>query len=434
MRRHLVIGLILVLAAAWAWIALRPGPEERLAELVAELRARGEPVTLAETEPHLPPDEENGALDLDAAWAWWDAHEPEDYWEARVAGPWNPTGMAPWEENSTPEQLAALDEFLVFTAPLHEMVDRGAEKAEIAWPLPDLDEDAFALGVRAPLLQELNRHLSARALKGAGADDRLRALRTKLRIATRLRARTMIGHLVASTVFAQGCRELRTNLLMRSVDPAAARAQLDAALAHGWDATFRPMVRRERAFLLERLPYWMDGSAQEAWYESIGGTPPGLGDALRRLLRGTNPFDDGDAFDADETIREIREMERWLDPALDARALHDATPGSVTTQSSIAAVLGRIRVKLVQSDMLARLARVALAAYEHRRAHGDWPATAADLAPLFPDGVPRDPYTDEPFALERDADALVIRARPWPDLIENLDDPLEHGHVWRLAP
>ncbi len=70
MRRKIALGLLLVLAAMGVYLALMPGPEDRLADLIAEFRAQGEPVTIADMDAPMPPDSENGAPELDAAMAW----------------------------------------------------------------------------------------------------------------------------------------------------------------------------------------------------------------------------------------------------------------------------------------------------------------------------------------------------------------------------
>jgi len=66
-RRHkAVFILIAALVGILLWLVLRPSSEDRMAEFVAELRARGEPVTLADMDSTMPSDQENGA------WRPWD--------------------------------------------------------------------------------------------------------------------------------------------------------------------------------------------------------------------------------------------------------------------------------------------------------------------------------------------------------------------------
>jgi hypothetical protein len=62
----------------------------------------------------------------------------------------------------------------------------------------------------------------------------------------------------------------------------------------------------------------------------------------------------------------------------------------------------------LRTEAAARLARVALAAADLRATHGDFPASLDELRPMFPDGVPLDPYTDAPFVYERTAAGVRI--------------------------
>ena len=434
MRRKLVVGLVVALAAAWAWIALRPSPEDRLAELVAELRARGEPVTLAEMERPLPPDDQNGALDLDAAMAWFEEHEPESGWKPRIAGPWNPDVLFPYEDNATPEQLAALDDFLVFLGPLFDHVDRGADKPEIAWPLPARDtvESVMAGVTIVPVIQRLQQFLSARAISGESEPERRRAIRSILAIGARLRTLPLIDHLVAATVHASGSGLLRDALAEERVDPQLARVSLDGMLSTQWEARFPAVVRGERAHALETIPFWLDGSVYREMPETFG-TPPTVNERfiriVRGLVRGRWRGGDGPVSPA-LMIDWARDLEPYLDPSLTQAGTEEVFAGM--PENRFAVLLPRLRAKLVQCDMSARLGRVALAAHEHRRVHGDWPVETGELEPLFPGGVPVDPYTGGPFAMKRDGDALVLSARPGSELLVGLDDPLDWGHVWRL--
>lgn len=438
MRRKILAGLVVAFVAVWTCIALLPGPEERLADLIAELRARGEPVSLVEMEAPFPPDAENGAPDIDAAMAWLEQNQPDGSWESEVAGPWNVNLLSPWQETATPEQMAALADLLVRIAPMHALIDRAAEKREIAWPLPARDTAAGVLenGIPVRLLQDLGQHLSARALGAAGSDERLRAIRSGLAISARLRVRTMIEHLVAAVMYASACGNLRDGLTRGTLDPAEARRVLDDVLVDTWEARFPDLVRGERAHLLDAFPFWLDGTLEAELAKSFG-KPPGAWErvqhAAKQLLRGRNPFEDG--LD-DLTIDDVRALGRYLGPDADAKSTLEARDS--TTRSRLTVLLPRVRERLIQTDVSVRIARLALAAYAHRRLHGAWPSSADDLAPLLGGDVPHHPFTGEPFVLERDgeSDVLVVRARPWNGAVfGSVDDPEEElGHVWRLPP
>ena len=97
-----------------------------------------------------------------------------------------------------------------------------------------------------------------------------------------------------------------------------------------------------------------------------------------------------------------------------------------------------IRLRGVQKSRLRhraqiRVARMGLAALAHRQRHGSWPEYPEELAPLFPDGVPVDPFTLEPCEFALDNGVLRIEAAvPWLD--ESPDDGREDERVsWKLG-
>jgi hypothetical protein len=127
----------------------------------------------------------------------------------------------------------------------------------------------------------------------------------------------------------------------------------------------------------------------------------------------------------------LRGLDRYLAADADRRAMWEQwQDGSDLGQRVFSA--GQLGWILARADARGRLARLALAAYEHRRLHGSWPREAPDLAPLFPDGVPLDPFTGGPFLVEHDGDALVLRAQPWGGIDEESEQDLLY--VWRLPP
>ena len=89
---------------------------------------------------------------------------------------------------------------------------------------------------------------------------------------------------------------------------------------------------------------------------------------------------------------------------------------------------------LIDADAAMRLGRIALAACEHRRLHGMWPASTDELAPLFPDGVPGDPFTGTPVVVWRAGDHLTLRAPRWDCLPRDEDIPRAPGDDGRLPP
>jgi hypothetical protein len=85
----------------------------------------------------------------------------------------------------------------------------------------------------------------------------------------------------------------------------------------------------------------------------------------------------------------------------------DALPEFAAARA-IAIPFPKIAEMLARADAVTRLARIALAAAEHRATHGDFPASLTDLKWAFPDGVPLDPFTDAPFVYARTATGVRV--------------------------
>jgi hypothetical protein len=428
--RNVAIGSGLALLAACLWFALLPSPEERLADLVAELRARGEPVSLAEMEPPMPPDDQNGAHDIDAAMAWFAENEPEGDWGSRMAGPWNNT-LRDGYEDASPEQRQALAEFLSFLQPFFELVDRGVEKPEIAWALPERKsaEDVLDSLRWAPTIQSLQRFLYARARYAGTEAERRRGIRSLLLLSSRTRVRTNLDHLTAASGFRSGCRILHGALAESRIDPLGARASLDEALRTHWDARYPALVRGQRAYELECIPFWIDGSLPKA----LGQGPPPTGwetflEGLKQLRKGRWRFEARGSPAA--RVRWAVELGQLLEPGM---TFEDTFTQAYRLRNSPALIISRIRERLGECDVQAALARIALAAYEHRRLHGAWPEGPDELGALFPEGVPVDGFSGEPVTFERVDDGLGLRTQLRRELFGD-ETPFELGLEWRLPP
>ncbi len=440
MLRKIALGLLAVLAAMGLYVALRPGPERRLADLIADLRAQGEPVTIAEMDPPMPPDSENGAPEIDAAMAWWEKNQPAPGWESRTAGPWNRDLEAPYWEHASPEQMEALRVLLTDLAPFFERVDRAVARPTLVWSVPERREAADLLSFRLPVekLRRLIQLIGARSRAGATPDERLVGVISRVRLETRTRTSSALDELVMSTAAWITLVDLRDLLALEQVDPRSAREALDSDLRTTWSSRLPRLVRAERASGLEQMPFVIDGSVWSAPKIPRGQRPPTefehLAGRIERWVEGRPPK-------RPQTLIGMIEMLRDLDALLEP-GVTTATVGSLMDDprlhgNSFALIVPPIAKRLLQLDMQSRAARVALAAYEHRREHGVWPASHGDLAPLFRDGVPLDPYTDAPFVFERDGDALVVRAVPPQRLLDRCEEDRARdqlGHVWRLPP
>ncbi len=393
--------------------------------MVAEMRAAGEPTRYEDLAPAVDPDQ-NGVADLDAACAWLVAKAgPQFTWKA--IGPWSvdpnedvswfeevmteqrddPVAILqallahqretlPWWERTTPEQLAELAAFLDTLAPFLDRVEAACAKPHLVYGVRrdskgDLD---WRVGGR-----EGREVLSALALAARDPATRLRAIRAQLTIADKVVSPVLraFGTSAQST----GIHDLRIGLEANALDAVAARAALDALLRHDWIATIPARLRAECVGTIEGYRSILDGRfPTRPWYKRVadrirGKAPPVLsretGDELVRfcgVLR---------AGAAELTSPRSTYLERIL-------AVDELGAGIARTVWSVR-----------RTEAGQRLARVALAACAHRKANGDWPNSLDELAPLFPDGIPLDPFGEQPFSYERTGAGVRLSSACMPE-------------------
>ncbi len=206
-----------------------------------------------------------------------------------------------------------------------------------------------------------------------------------LRIGAKLRTPRPVDALFAGGLFGKGADAVCASLAAGRTDLIARRAEIDAALRDEWSARFPDVVRAQRVWMITLAPL------------ALSGSDPPLGARFSPL----------------DWPRWTRELDRFLAPGLTARGASDLSAVLARSENLAGLLLPRAAIALEQTDARASLARIALAACAHHEAHGAWPATSADLAPLFPDGVPVDPFTGQPFELRIEDGTLVLRATPW---------------------
>ena len=179
MRTRLLWGIAVGLVCLVAWGFLRPTPSDQLNALVAELRARGEPVSLREMDRPLPPDGQNGAPILEEALRWRAAFLEDDRdWEERVVGPWNNT-LPTLLHEASPEHLADTRAFLTPLGRFYDGVTQAAACDEIVWPLGPLDHFGYpARSARA--VGDVQRFLTGRVYADSTPAGRLAAVRDTL--------------------------------------------------------------------------------------------------------------------------------------------------------------------------------------------------------------------------------------------------------------
>lgn len=433
-----------VLVCGVTWFLVRRGPEAAMEEFVAELRARGEPVTLAEMEPPGPEPRHNGASDLAIAYRWLEAQldavdaQVGGYWSLHYAGPWDFDLEEPWNEHATAEQIEELRVFLGGLAPFFEQVAAATARSEIVWPLPPSANDMSIFGPPDPRSHDRWRTarqlLEARASVADSPEDRLRAIESLVAFDRRVRLRTQLDHLLAAAHSRTDCVTLRDGIEAGRIDPVSLRGRIDGLLTGGRVSMLPRVLRATRMAAIDVFPSLLDGSAQKS-VRTVNrlldpnkqGRKRGIGEKVADAVADAT---DGLRFDWRAYLDDLRALDAQIPPEGDGDPDTDPALPQLEKWLAIANLLRQLR----SADAAEALARVALAACEHRANHGTWPLSSEDLSPLFPQGVPIDPYSGAPFLMALEADALTLRACP-PDSAGLTPETLRMwGLEWRLPP
>jgi hypothetical protein len=422
----IVVGVGLLVGAS-ALVVSSAYSRRPLEDYVAKLKADGEPVTMAQAIGAPPSTEENGAPGIVEAWREFVRRNGElESWN--VAGPWRRKDYWDWTTTELSDvDAAALRAALVDAKRVFDAVE--AARTKPRFRLDDSGADRAVEGVLSLL--------AVRAVVAADSVERLSGMQQLAWIATRWERCDVRSERAAALAMRRAAAGVRIGLVRGDVDAAAARARLDAALATPWLPRFRAVVRFQRAQEIERAN---DPDFFEFPDRSRNAKPSPLVVMHER---------------ARELVRTWREGGRypWHSPALlvarlSVYDLFEKLPTESYVRMRNAAIEIRSRVgefsdiewlgpnawDLTHTDACCRLARVALAVAEHRAKHGDFPASLDELKPMFPDGVPLDPYTDAPFVYERTSAGARIASVGRLSEGKPLDDTTlrERCLVWEL--
>jgi len=411
--RTWVTGLVIGLAAliGVAWLLGRPYSRKPIDDYIAGVKAAGKPVTLREVFGPDPSPETNGAADLETAGKWVDEHKGDsDTW--KVVGPWTDRKSGRWYDDLTDDERRELDAFCADVKPVFDGVAAGVAKPRLRVPTP-ADPQTFPDVM--PRVRVIHL-LEARALAATKPDDRLDAAELLAKLAVHAECRGVIDEYVSSMAMNDAATAIRLSLARGDVDPAAWRARLDGLLREAWLPRLRDGVRLQRAYLLDRLrtadfskPMVVSSSSMDAQpWKSV----------VRRIVDRIDAIRKGETVPENspaDLVRLLASTERFETASTDSyprlAAEIDAVVAAAPKGSAVASIaswLPTCAATLAKTDAACRLARIALAASEHRVKHGDFPASLDGLNPTFPDGVPLDPFTDAPFAYEKTATGVRI--------------------------
>ena len=428
----LVAGILAVaLVALVAWAAWPPS-EKPYHELVARLRAAGEPVDYDALSPRRGPVSENGAAGLRAAREWLTANVRGEAWTTL----WNALPA----DAPTPEPSAELAAVVDRLTPFFELVAGAASKPHLQYLDERRDSTGFPAGAEwflrpsyLSLVGDVGHVLAACAFGARDANRRTDAIVWNTAIAVRLDCVSAQDHTTAAATASVALLSIRREMERGRLDPAAARARLDPLLREPWIRRVPALARAQRAILVQSYRAILDGtypipaSMRTTWYERLlHGCKCGGHDADDELLH---------AGMAPTVVRSCELMSRaaLLPPSgwRDYRTALQAATGEVGAADGWFPTIAREFVRL---DAAQGLARIALAVAEFSTTRGDFPASLDDLRPMFADGVPIDPFTDAPFVYQRTSTGVRIASlgRLATDPAEEDTELRERGLVWEL--
>jgi hypothetical protein len=284
--------------------------------------------------------------------------------------------------------LQDLDEFLVRIRPFFDRVAAAADRPRCWFPF-DVDELGATKSAGIPSLQHVTRAFGTRALVAHDPDDRIESCRTLCVLARRFEPVESIGSMVKAGMAGLAVTALRRGVETGAIAAAPARARLDPLLAPTWLDLHSRYFAAELVADIANFGAMLDGRIPPTPGNDLSPTAPtimvGWCEVHRDASRWpTQPFPD--------YLRRARKSIETGRP--------QDEPMTIVIPSAVE--------RLGQIEARCRLARVALAAAEHRATHGDFPASLDDLKPMFPDGVSLDPFTDAPFVYAKTATGVRI--------------------------
>jgi len=409
-RRRATLALLLLallLAVPWVWREL--SRRAARAALVAELERvlgkasasaggrsvpglapagdRGEAARLCED---VPLDAAGAAADLAALHGWLEEHHPvSSQPEAVVDAPWN------WGLNHPPIVFP----YLHALEPWFRSLDRVLAGPGLRFEDPG---DPRSVRLRSVGAHRWNRLLVARAWKahvtGEGRGGAVARIASALLLALRLDRAPMIVHRVQLEGALRAIGALRFVSEGDAFDPEGARQRLDPLL-RALESTrrFGAILEQERRDGADTIAGRLDDppSGIAAWWRR-----PAVLRADRRLL--------------ERYARAISLAEAPYPEA--SRALRGLRAGILRGHERGGSwqLASHLLVHELETEARAQaaLARLALGLLEHREETGHLPGELEDAASRFPDGMPRDPRTGEPFgyAFHEDGSVSLVPA------------------------
>jgi hypothetical protein len=262
-----------------------------------------------------------------------------------------------------------------------------------------------------PCVQQAQRILVATAIGSPDTAKRLDAIVHLATIGSRVECPGGLDQILAVMLTAAAARETRRALVRGTVDPVAARARLDPLYRTRWIDRMAPLISGTRAGVIQMYRTVLDGTFPR---EELLKAAETMKSVTSTPLFGDLPKPGAAA----RIVSDCEGLTRALAVPVSSYSEYRAAVAKAMTppgeQPSAEAVSMSRRISAhCRTDAAQRLARIALAAAEHRATRGDFPASLDDLAWAFPDGIPLDPFNEMPFVFEDTATGVRIASVGW---------------------
>jgi len=422
------LGLLLLSWFGCCWFY-----ERQFEAAVETLRARGVRVDLDDFNRPPVPDDRNAALVLRAAMKWCEERELDYCSEAENLDNLDALVQEfPDEENERDrdKEWQAIEKWVDDLAPWFAQVDRAVRLPEcdfgVDYRLGDeASMEPWPMSSRMAVILEWAVRVGER--RGGASIDAVRHCETLLLWGRKIDPVFLISFLVAMTVDDRACDLLQRVARHPELDITRTRKLLDPLLVAAEDDRERLSKALESEFAqladtVRGFATW-EGARELSWsYEPPLFDEPVLSYGrmaklvmLRPLLwrtwaRECAAWDEGREILERDDRRSHADLKQLV---ASRRSEHQRFGAGVTSFHGTFPGVQKVRLR---HRARLRVARLGLAALEYRHEHGKWPTGPADLATLFPDGIPFDPFTCEAFEFVSDGDNLRIEASvPWLD-------------------
>jgi hypothetical protein len=426
LRRSLRWWLVILLLLFAAWLIADHHTAGLLQDEYASLEAAGEPTTIVELAPTIPPGEQNAADRYLVAFGFLAEHDGLAFDEARADPVFARTYLAPDETAlRLLKEAAALDHSAFPT-------DWTQPGYSLTFPhFARVRESARRLLLEAVVLAESGR-----------PDEALDSIAAAVRIGEHTaREPTLIATLVGVATTGIGLTGLEEVLAVSDPSSAACRDLFDVLGAIDFEPSLRRSLRGERAMsadLFRRIRE-MGGAAfgPASWdpNQSLGFHPVLL-DLYRTVGRPLLNLDELAFVQYMEDVIAVSDVQPFEREARYADL--DAADGRFSANwnilsSMIAPVFSRAHMSVLRAHANLAVAQVALAAKAYEARHGRLPSSLDEIVSLGWE-LPSDPYTGAPLHYHGSGDAFLV----WsvgPNLLDDGGTEFDHQQMdWSSGP